>query len=283
MSGPAVAVAVVDAETPGNVGTIARASKNFGIDDLLLVDPPDLDPAGEAYGFAGQARTDVLPNARELSFDELVTEYHTVACTAVTNEDATSHVRYPVVEASALAERLAGVEGPVAIVFGRERVGLTNDELARCDEICAIPASAAYPSLNLGQAATIVLYELRELTVESNQLPDEPHERASPETIERLHEQFADYLAAIDHPAEKRDKAGRLFRRVVGRADPTPREASTLTGLFRRGGLHARGEVSTDGDGEDIGGDDGDGNGNDRGEDGGQDDDDDQPKPSDNS
>ena len=244
MSGPDVAVAVVDAETPGNVGTIARAAKNFGLSDLLLVDPPDLDPDGEAYGFAGQAREDVLPEARELSFEDLVAEYHTVACTAVTNEDATSHVRYPVLEAADLADRLAGVEGPVAIVFGRERVGLANDELARCDEVCAIPASAAYPSLNLGQAATVVLYELRNLTVEDSQLPANPHERAPPAEVERLHDQFADYLAAIQHPAEKRAKAGRLFRRLIGRADPTPREARTLTGLFRRGGLHARGETS---------------------------------------
>ena len=71
------AVAVVDAETPGNVGTIARAMKNFGFDDLLLVDPPKLDPDGEAYGYAGHAREDVLPNATELSFDELAENYHT--------------------------------------------------------------------------------------------------------------------------------------------------------------------------------------------------------------
>jgi TrmH family RNA methyltransferase len=246
MTAPEVAVAVVDAETPGNVGTIARAAKNFGIEDLLLVDPPALDPDGEAYGFAGHAREDVLPNARELSFDDLVAKYHTVACTAVTNEDARSHVRYPVIEAAELADRLAGVVGPVAIVFGRERVGLTNDELARCDEICAIPASAAYPSLNLGQAATVLLYELRDLSLGDSQLPEEPHERAAQGEIERLHEQFQDYIVAIEHPQEKRDKAARMFRRLIGRADPTPREASTLTGLFRRGGLHARGDIDAE-------------------------------------
>jgi len=245
MTRPDVAVAVVDAETPGNVGTIARAVKNFDLADLLLVDPPDLDPDGEAYGFAGQAREDVLPSARELSFDDLVAEYHTVACTAVTNEDATSHVRYPVIEAPDLADRLAGVEGPVAVVFGRERVGLTNDELALCDEICAIPASGDYPSLNLGQAATVICYELRDLTVADSQLPAETHERAAPDAIARLHDRFGDYLAAIDHPEEKRAKAGRMFRRVLGRADPTPREARTLTGLFRRGTLHA-GESAPD-------------------------------------
>ncbi len=231
---PEVAVAVVDAETPGNVGTVARSMKNFGLTDLLLVDPPRLDPEGEAYGMAGHARQDVLPNATELTFDELVEDYHTVGCTAFTNEDATSHVRYPVRTPAALAERLRGVGGPHAIVLGRERVGLTNDELARLDELCSIPASAGYPVLNLGQAATVVCYELRSLTVAENQHPERLHETAEPWRVEGLHDEFADFLAAINHPEEKREKARRLFRRVVGRADPTGREATTLRGLFRR-------------------------------------------------
>ncbi len=234
-----VAVAVVDAETPGNVGTVARAMKNFGFLDLLLVDPPDLDPDGEAYGFAGRAREDVLPEARELTFDELVTEYHTVACTAVPNEDGQSHVRYPVMTPAELPERLEGLDGEVAIVFGRERVGLTNEELAELNEICSIPADPAYPSINLGQAATIVLYELRSIGLESTQLPTERHELADAEAIERLHDRFGDLLDSIGHPEPKRAKAARMFRRLLGRADPTPREASTLTGIFRRGARRA--------------------------------------------
>src|SRR6056297_613323 len=177
-------VAVVDATEPGNVGTIARSMKNFGFSELLLVDPPTLDPDGEAYGFAGQAREDVLPNAREIEFEELVTEYHTVGCTAVTNEDPTKHARYPFTTPRELADGLDGVEADTAVVFGRERVGLTNDELAQLDEICSIPASEDYPVLNLGQAATIVLYELRTLTLESTQHPEERHERADEAAIE---------------------------------------------------------------------------------------------------
>ncbi|MHB9285811.1 RNA methyltransferase [Halobacteriales archaeon Cl-PHB] len=231
----ALAVAVVDAETPGNVGTIARAMKNFGLSDLLLVDPPELDPDGEAYGFAGSAREDVLPNAEEVTFDYLVEHYHTVGCTAITNEDPTNHVRYPFATPADLADRLKTVEGPTAIVFGRERVGLTNDELARVDEVCSIPASAEYPVLNLGQAATVLLYELRDLTVDETQHPEPAHERAPADEVERLHDQFEEYLAAVRHPEEKRAKAGRMFRRLLGRADPTPREVSTLHGLLRRG------------------------------------------------
>jgi TrmH family RNA methyltransferase len=233
-AGPNVAVAVVDAETPGNVGTIARSMKNFGLTDLLLVDPPELDPDGEAYGFAGQAREDVLPDAREVDFDYLVENYHTVGTTAVTNEDERKHVRYPFRTPADLAESLRGVETDTCIVFGRERVGLTNEELARLDEVCSIPATADYPVLNLGQAATITLYELRALTVADTQHPDTSHQRAEEAAIEGLHDQFEEFLAAVDHPAEKRAKTRRLWRRLLGRAQPTGREAATLRGLLRR-------------------------------------------------
>jgi tRNA (cytidine32/uridine32-2'-O)-methyltransferase len=249
---PDVAIAVVDAKTPGNVGTVARSMKNFGLSDLLLVDPPSLDPDGEAYGMAGHAREDVLPAARELSFDELVAEYHTIGCTAITNEDETSHVRYPALTPADLTDRLAGVEGPHAMVFGRERVGLTNEELARLDELCSIPASADYPVLNLGQAATVVCYELRRLTVAESQHPGDLHETADPWRVEGLHEEFADFLAAINHPREKRHKARRLFRRVVGRADPTGREATTLRGLLRRAGTRIEVALAEPGGDDDV-------------------------------
>ncbi|WP_247008952.1 RNA methyltransferase [Halorientalis litorea] len=229
-----ISVAVVGATEPGNVGTIARSMKNFGLGDLLLVDPPELDPDGEAYGFAGQAREDVLPEADTVTFDHLVEHYYTVGCTATTNEDATNHVRYPFLTPADLTEELRGVDTDVAIVFGRERVGLTNDELARLDRVCSIPASDDYPVLNLGQAATVVLYELRSLTVDATQHPEEAHERADEREIEALHDQFADMLVGIGHPEPKRAKAGRLWRRLLGRAHPTGREVKTLRGILRR-------------------------------------------------
>ncbi|RKD97053.1 RNA methyltransferase [Halopiger aswanensis] len=230
------AVAVVDAQSPGNVGTIARAMKNFGFEDLLLIDPPELDPDGEAYGFAGHAREDILPNATEITFDDLVDNYHTIGCTAVTNEDDRSHIRFPFSTPADLAERLPTVEAPTALVFGRERVGLTNEELERIDEICSIPAAEEYPVLNLGQAATVTLYELRTLTLDEGdtQLPDLERVRAPEPMYDRLYDQWADLLEEINHPDEKREKTMRMLRRVHGRADLTKREANTLLGLLRR-------------------------------------------------
>lgn len=240
---PNISVAVVDPETPGNIGTIARGMKNFGLSDLYLVNPPELDPEGEAYGFAGHARDDVLPNATEVDFDYIVDNFYTVATTATTNEDATKHVRYPFLKPEDLAEELGDLDTDVCIVFGRERVGLSNDELARLDRICSIPADDEYPVLNLAQAATIVLYELRELTVEETQHPDEAHERAEEHEIEGLYATFDDYLHDVGHPEEKIDKTNRLFRRLMSRAHPTGREARTMRGVLRRGAKIGNGEI----------------------------------------
>lgn len=228
-----VAVAIVDAHTPGNVGTIARAMKNFGFEDLKLVDPPELDPDGEAYGFAGHAREDVLPNHDVLTFEELASEYYTIGFTAMTGRDEGRHVRYPFRTPAELGEHLAGVESDVALVFGREGTGLSNEEFARIDEVCSIPANPDYPVLNLGQAATVALYELRDLALEETHQPAR-HDRADERALEGLYEQFASFLVTIERPAEKRAKTERMLRRVLGRAHPTGREVTTLRGLFRR-------------------------------------------------
>lgn len=237
-----IAVAVVDAETPGNIGTIARGMRNFGFTDLVLIDPPPLDPEGEAYGFAGKAREDILPNHDVLTFDELVERYHTIGFTAITNESGQKHVRYPYVTPAELPGRLADVTVPTALVFGRERVGLTNDELARLDEICAIPAAADYPTLNLGQAATVALYELREHSLDGTQLPDRSVDRATPAELEGFYGHVDAFLEELDYPEEKHDKTMRLIRRVFGRADPTGREVITLRGIMRRASRKANGD-----------------------------------------
>jgi TrmH family RNA methyltransferase len=227
-------VVVVEPETPGNVGTIARAMKNFGLSDLKLVDSPAIEPDGEAYGFAGHAREDVLPNAEEVTFDEIVENYHTVGTTAITNEDSRRHVRFPFKTPAEVRESLETVDTQTALVFGREGRGLNNEELARLDEVCSIPASGEYPVLNLGQAATVLLYELRGLTVEESQLPDVERERADEREIERFYDFFDEFLDAVEHRDHKRPKTMRMMRRILGRAHPTDREIHTLIGLFRR-------------------------------------------------
>lgn len=223
-------VVLVEPDSVGNVGVVARAMKNFGFTDLLLVDPPRIEAGDEAHGYAGSA-VDVLQDAEITGFDDVVENHHTVGFTAVPGSDPSSHIRYPATAPEQLRDDLQGVEA-LALVFGRERVGLTNEELERLDRVATIPANPAYASLNLGQAASIALYELRGLALEETQLPD--REIADPGEVEEFHELFLGMLRDIGHQEETRHKTERLMRRVLGRADPTPREVRTLKGVVRR-------------------------------------------------
>jgi TrmH family RNA methyltransferase len=208
--------------------------KNFGLKELKLVNPPPIERDGEAYGFAGHAREDILPAAEEVNFETIVNEYHTIGTTAITGEDSRRHIRFPYQTPAEVAESLQTVDAETALVFGREGRGLNNNELAELDVICSIPASAEYPVLNLGQAATVVFYELRSLMLSETQLPDIERERADEPDIDRLHSFFTKFLTRVEGREHKRQKTALMLRRLLGRAHPTQREVSRLTGLFRR-------------------------------------------------
>lgn len=210
--------------------------KNFGLEDLLLVDPPEIEPEGEAYGFAGHARQDILPGAEAVTFEAVCANYHTVGFTAITGEDSRKHVRFPYTTPEKLTDQLRGVDRPVALVFGREDKGLSNEELEQLDQVASIPADPDYPVMNLGQAATVTLYELRTLTLEDSgtQLPDMEAHHADPAEVERLHDYWDEFLTAMGHREHKHEKTERMFRRLVGRANPTDREVTTLLGVLRR-------------------------------------------------
>ena len=142
---------------PGNIGASARAMKTMGVADLRLVQPrhfPDPDARAMAAG-----ASDVLDSARV--FDSLAAALQDrVLCVGFSaRARAISH---PV---ETLREAAAGIvaaarAGPVALVFGNETSGLSNDELSRCQRLCAIPANPAYSSLNLGAAVQVACYEI---------------------------------------------------------------------------------------------------------------------------
>ena len=229
-----ISIVLVGAQTPGNIGTAARAMKNFGFSKLLLVDPHSLSRDGDAYGFAGQARDDILPNHKIVSFDHVVENYHTIAFTAITNQSGSKHMRFPFLTTREVLDEVSQLSGSVALVFGRERIGLTNVEIAKLDRICSIPASPTYPTLNLGQAVTVVLYELSPLSLSESQHPDLESDLATPSELEDFYAHFSSLLSALDYPSQKHEKTLRLIRRVFGRTHPTSRELITLRGVFRR-------------------------------------------------
>src|SRR5262249_42822094 len=132
-----------------------------------------------------------------------------------------------------VAEALA--TGPVALVFGPERTGLTNAEVVRCHHLITIPAVADYPSLNLGQAVGICLYELRRAWLRLGETAVPTEAPAVFADQERAYEHLRKALEAIHFLyGPKADALMHALRHLLGRAGPTPMEVEVLHGLARQ-------------------------------------------------
>lgn len=153
-----IRIVLVNTTHPGNIGAVARAMKNMGLRDLYLVDPKHY-PHEEALSRASNA-LDVLDRAVVVhSFEEAIAD-----CGLVIGSSARERaIPWPLLgarEASAQAVREAA-RHTVALVFGREDRGLTNEELQRCQLHINIPANPEYSSLNVAMAVQVIAYELR--------------------------------------------------------------------------------------------------------------------------
>ncbi|MBI2549818.1 RNA methyltransferase [Candidatus Woesearchaeota archaeon] len=160
-----LSVVLVEPKTPGNIGSVARVMKNFGVRHLLLVNPKCNYLDGEAYGRAMHAR-DILKAATiEKNLSSCLKKFdYAVATTSDLGSDY-NVVKSPITPGQ-LAQQLQrfgngkGKGSRVALVFGREGTGLTAKEVGSCDLVVTIQSSKKYPSLNLSHAVAIVLYEI---------------------------------------------------------------------------------------------------------------------------
>jgi len=153
-----VKIVLVNTSDCRNIGSAARAMKTMGLSQLVLVDPVEM-PNGQAQALAAGA-TDVLANAQVVSTLSEALE----GCGLVVGTSARSRtLPWPMLEPRACGEKLVAElnEYPVALVFGRESSGLTNDELQLCHFHVQIPANPDYSSLNLAMAVQTLSYEVR--------------------------------------------------------------------------------------------------------------------------
>ncbi len=218
-------VVLVEPKNGGNVGAVARAMKNFGVPSLILVNPP---PLGEEARRRAMHSLDILEGARKVAtLEEALADMDlVVATTGIATASEKRFVRLAQTPAE-FAARMREVEGNVALLFGREDFGLYQEEIARADLLVTIPASPAYPILNIGHACAVLLYEYYGARSEV------PHPRpASGLEKEKLHEAFAALLAAIDYPEHKKGRTRVMFRRLLGRATPSKWEFHALMGVF---------------------------------------------------
>jgi TrmH family RNA methyltransferase len=219
-------VVLVEPEHEGNVGAVARAMGNFAFDDLCMVNPCPLgDEALKRAKHAGH----ILSKAAIVdTLDEAVKGCSlVVGTTGVVTHGPRRYIRIPM-PARELAAKTAGYEGRIALLFGREGLGLTQDELARCDLLAHVPSSDEYPTLNLSHAVSIVLYELYQ--TRGHRLSRNPV--SSEEERELLHKYFARLLVAIDYPEFRRENTATMFRRMMGRSVPTKWEFYTIMGVI---------------------------------------------------
>ncbi|MFL6651385.1 MAG: RNA methyltransferase, partial [Sulfurifustaceae bacterium] len=153
----AIRVVLVRPSHPGNVGGVARAMKNMGLDQLRLVAPSSY-PSPEAEARAADA-ADILARAVVCAeLDEAIGTCHFIVGTTARSR----RIEWPALNPADAAARLLqeAERGPVAVLFGHERTGLTNAELDRCHALVSIPANPEYPSLNLVCAVQIIAYEI---------------------------------------------------------------------------------------------------------------------------
>jgi tRNA/rRNA methyltransferase len=228
-------VVLVEPLYDGNVGSVARAMKNFGLSELVLINPCKIEDFGMAM--ASHAR-DVLMMARSFTTlqDALAGADLVVGTTGKRLDEAQHHLRLhlrvPCLIPRELAKKLAGKEGTVALLLGREDCGLNSEELALCDMLVSIPTSINYPVMNLSHSAAVLFYELAQ--TESECADGCKVEMASGETLALLREKSAQLLRETDYPPHKVDFALLMLRRILGRAELTQREARTLLGLIKK-------------------------------------------------
>ncbi len=223
-------IVLINTSHPGNIGATARAMKNMGLVTLCLVEPKHY-PSAEATARASGA-DDLLASAKCFAtLDEAVAD-----CALVIGASARSRtLPVPMLDPRGCAElvhRQPDVER-VAILFGRERSGLTNDELDRCHQLVRIPTAPDYPSLNIAAAVQVIAYELR-IAAAAGEKPDEPEvDYASMTQMEQFYTHLEQTLVELEFldPDNPRQLIRRL-RRLFNRARPDQNEINILRGIL---------------------------------------------------
>lgn len=216
---------------PGNIGAVARAMKTMGLADLRLVAPGRF-PDPQATAMASGA-SDLLEAARvHDALEPALADTVYAAALSARRRDLSHRAANPREAARILLEHAA--HGPVAVVFGQERRGLSNEDVLKCRVLVQIPANPAYSSLNLAQAVQVMAYELRMAAPGLAAVPDARMEPARGEDVERMFEHLERTLAGIGFlkPRQPKRLMERL-RRMLVRAGLEKEEVNILRGILK--------------------------------------------------
>jgi len=225
-----IRIVLVNTSHTGNIGSAARAMKTMGLSDLVLVDPVS-PPDGKSTALAAGA-VDILAGLRIVpTLAEAVAD-----CGLVIGTSARSRtLQWPMLDPREAGAKLVAEASqyPVALVFGRERTGLTNEELQQCHFHVAIPANPDYSSLNLAMAVQTLCYEVRMAWLAGTPVASEPESYPRQDDLERFYQHLQQILLQTgflrdDHPGQVMSKLRRLFNR----SRPDSQELNILRGIL---------------------------------------------------
>jgi tRNA (cytidine32/uridine32-2'-O)-methyltransferase len=216
-----IRIVLVNTTHPGNIGGAARAMKNMGLSRLYLVAPKDYPSDKAVWRSAGA--TDVLDNAVLVdSLDDAI-----AGCSLVVGTSARERrIPWPLLDPRECGASVWGEAGhhEVAIVFGREDRGLTNEELHKCNYHVHIPANEDYSSLNLATAVQVICYEVRMAYLQATAGKSLPNHQwdmppADAGALEHYYEHLQHTLADVgfldsDNPKQTMTRLRRLYNRV---------------------------------------------------------------------
>jgi len=219
----------VEPKTPGNIGFLARSMKNFGFKKLVLINPCELE--NSAYYQASHARdlvqdAKIYDNINEFVEDNKIT---TIVGTTGTAGGSYNVPRIPITPEE-LGKSIDG-DGNIALLFGREGEGLSNEELEMCDILVTIPTSDEYPIMNISHAATILFYEIYK---NKKEYPVEDLEIASYEDKKIISKLCDNIISELDYPEHRRKNVEIVVKRIIGRAFIAGRELNILRGTLKR-------------------------------------------------
>lgn len=215
---------------PGNIGAAARAMKNMGLSQLVLVNPVDF-PHEEATSRAGQA-TDLLENAIIVeSLQEAIADCSLVVATSARDRS----IPLPALNAREAGEHLVqeSKQANVALVFGRERMGLHNSDIQQCHMQVNIDANPVYPVLNIAQAIQILCYEIYQASVNNDQFDNTNDTYPLNKELESFYQHLEETLLNSQFiDGTQPGKAMENFRALYRRARPTSKELKLLRGAL---------------------------------------------------
>jgi len=225
-----IRIVLVNTSHPGNIGAAARAMKNMGLSELVLVEPA-LFPHADATARASGA-DDLLQRAKVCgSLAEAID-----GCTLVFGASARLRsLPWPIVEPREMAAQVVAEseQSPVAIVFGREHSGLTNTELEACNALVHIPCNENFSSLNIAAAVQVLCYEVNLAAGANKAQAEDDSEIATSDELEHFHQHLETTLVEIDFlDPDKPRLLMRRLKRLFNRARLEQTEVNILRGIL---------------------------------------------------